>query len=114
MRSLILALALGTLAASAAAANPAMTNAPTPMRAAPSRHAHVVQDIPARAQIDISDCGDRWCSASWRDISGYVAVEAITANDAPLERLGPPGPPVVVAPYFGYGWGYGWHRRYYY
>ena len=53
-----------------------------------------VQDIPAHAQIDIGECGERWCAASWRNIDGWVRVETIAANDAPLE--GPPPRPVVV------------------
>ena len=108
-----------SLAATATLANPAMTAAPTVMRAAPNGHAHVVQEIPPHAQIDVGDCGPRWCAASWRNMDGYVAASAIGPNDAPLG--GPPGPPpgvviggpVVVGPVFGfgYGYGYGWHRH---
>ncbi len=94
------------LAAGAAAAHPAMTADATTMRAAPSGHARIVQEIPPHAQIDVSDCGERWCAASWRDRDGFVRVEAIAPNDAPLE--GAP-PPVVVRPYFGFGYGY--YRR---
>jgi SH3-like domain-containing protein len=88
------------LAASAAFAHPAMTGEDATMRAAPSSHARVVQHIPAHAQIDLGECGELWCEASWRDISGYLRVEAIAANDAPL---GGPEP--------GWGYGYGWRRR---
>ena len=89
---------------------------PTTMRAAPSARAHLVQDIPAHAQIDLRDCGEHWCAASWRDLDGFVRVEAIAPNDAPL--AGPPGPsyvgpPVVVAPVFGWGWGGGYYHRHY-
>jgi uncharacterized protein YraI len=106
------------LAAGAAAANPAMTAYGTSMRAAPSSRAHVVQRIPPHAQIDIGDCGARWCSASWRNIDGYVRVEAIAANTGPLAPAAAPPPPygyygyggpsyyggpVVVGPAFGFG-----------
>ncbi len=74
------------LAAGLAAAHPAMTADDTAMRAAPSRHARVVQHIPAHAQIDVSDCGEDWCAASWRDLDGFVRVEAIGPNEAPLYR----------------------------
>lgn len=105
--SLIAAL---SLAASAAAARPAMTAEPTTMRAAPSAHARVVQRIPANAQIDLSDCGERWCAASWRNLDGFVRVETIGASGGgPLVAAPPPhygyyGGPVVVGPVFGYGY----------
>jgi hypothetical protein len=111
VRFLISAAVLGLLASSAAYADPAMTAAPTRMRAGPTPHSAVVQEVPAHAQIDVSECGKDWCSASWRDVSGFVAVRDITENDAPLAHAAPPHP-VVVAPFFG--WGYGWRHRYYY
>ena len=102
------------LAAFAALAHPAMTADPTPMRAAPSGGARVVQEVPAHAQIDIGECGERWCAASWRDIEGWVRVEAIEPNDAPLEVARPRprfyGGPFIVAPVFGFG--YSWHNHY--
>jgi hypothetical protein len=111
------------LAAGVAAAHPAMTADETTMRAAPSGHARVVQSIPAHAQIDIGECGERWCAASWRDMEGYVRVEAIAANSEPLEGGPPPPPygyyggpyggpyyggPVIVGPVFGFGY---YHRH---
>jgi uncharacterized protein YraI len=104
-----------------AAATPAMTTAPTVMRDAPRSHAHVVQSIPANAQIDVSGCGKVWCSASWRDMSGFVAARAVsTAGGPPVYADAPPppgppvvvAPPVVIAPYWGWGWG--WRHPYYY
>jgi uncharacterized protein YraI len=103
------------LAASAAAAHPAMTAEPATMRAAPSSHARALQDIPANAQIDVEECRDRWCAASWRNLEGYVRVEAIGApHDGPLVDAPPPpygyyGGPVLVGPGFGFGY---YRRRY--
>jgi hypothetical protein len=106
------------LVAGAASADPAMTAYGTSMRAAPSPRAQIVQRIPGHAQIDIGDCGERWCSASWRNIEGYVRVEAIDANTAPLAPAAAPAPaygdygygapysyggPVMVGPAFGFG-----------
>ena len=93
------------LAAGLAFAHPAMTADDATMRAAPSGRARVVQRIPAHAQIDVTDCGEDWCAASWRDIDGFVRVEAIGPNDAPLYRprrryRGP----FVVGPVFGFGY----------
>jgi uncharacterized protein YraI len=102
-----------------------MTTVPTQMRQEPSSHSPVVQSIPPNAEIDIGGCGKIWCSASWRDMSGFVRASAIAAapgapplvySDAP-----PPGvvvaPPLVVAPFgccWGPGWGYGHPWRHYY
>ncbi len=116
------ALCLASALCGPAAATPAMTTSPTVMRDAPSSRAHVVQSIPGNAEIDIGGCGKVWCSASWRDISGFVAARVVSTAGGPPPvyadepPLGPPvevGPPVFVAP-FGWGYGYGWHRRYYY
>jgi SH3-like domain-containing protein len=110
MIRLALAAALA-LAAGAALAHPAMTADPTIMRAAPSAHARPVQNIPAHAQIDVGECGERWCAASWRNIDGFVRVEAIAPNDAPLVGAPPPpyyGGPVVVGPVFGFGYYHRW------
>lgn len=121
MRRLVVASCFSLAFAGAAMAEPAMTTKPTQMRASPSSHAHVVQSIPANAQIDVSGCGAVWCSASWRDLSGFVPAKAVVANagGAPLVYSDPPPPvyappPVVFAP-FGccfYGYGYGWHHYY--
>ena len=100
------------LLAGAASAHPAMTARDTTMRAAPSGHARVVQRIPAHAEIDVGDCGDVWCPASWRDIDGFVRVDAVGPSDAPLVERGPGpyyggpyyyGGPVIVGPAFGFG-----------
>jgi uncharacterized protein YraI len=109
-----------SLIAGAAVAHPAMTTYDTTMRAAPSGKAHVVQQIPARAQIDVRDCGDSWCAASWRDIDGFVRVDAVGPNEGALVEprpyyggpyyggpyFGGPyfGGPVFVGPVFGYGY----------
>jgi hypothetical protein len=110
-----LAVAIG-LSASAAAAQPAMTAVPVAMRAAPHSHARIVQDIPANAQIDVEGCRDSWCAASWRNVEGYIRVEAIGApGDDPLVDAPPPPPygyyggPVFVGPLFGFGYS---RRRY--
>ncbi len=130
MRRFVVALGLTLEFAGSALASPAMTIVPTAMRQSPSSHATVVQSIPPNAEIDITGCGKVWCSASWRNIAGYVRASSINAapGAAPLVESDeppppPPGvyvgpPPLVIAP-FGccwgrpYGYGYGWHRYYY-
>jgi uncharacterized protein YraI len=94
-----------TFSAAAAVAHPAMTVYDTTMRAAPSGHARVVQRIPGRAQIDVGECGEDWCAASWRDIDGFVRVDAVGPNEGALRERRPYyGGPVIVAPLFGFGY----------
>jgi hypothetical protein len=124
MRRIVLALVLGLAFAGPALAEPAMTTAPADMRESPNPKARIVQSIPARAVIDVENCGRVWCAASWRDIPGYVRVNVVSEggpvapplaySDGPPPAFIPP-PPVVLAPFGGccfYGWGHPW-RRYY-
>ena len=110
-----------SIATGVAAAHPAMTAEPATMRAAPSSHARVVQRIPPHAQIDLGECGDRWCAASWRDLDGYVRVETIAASDGGPLVAAPPrtyysdyggpysyGGSAVVGPVFGFGYYQHW------
>ena len=92
------------LAAGLAFAHPAMTADDTIMRVAPSRHARVVQRIPAHAQIDVADCGEDWCAASWRDLDGFVRVQAIGLNEAPLYHPRR----YYGGPVFGFGYYHNW------
>ena len=85
MRRLIVSFGLCLGLTAPVFAAPAMTIAPTLMRAAPSPKARIVQDIPGNAQIDLSHCSGDWCYASWRDLFGYVRAAAVgTATPRPL------------------------------
>ena len=112
MRRLLTAFGFGLVFSGSALAQPGMTTTDTEMLEAPKAHAHVVQAIPAHAQVDVEDCGPVWCSASWRNIPGFVPAKAVVPGAAgPLHGPPPPRPPVVIAPViapFGWGWGYGW------
>lgn len=103
-------------------ADPALTVAPTVMRAAPSVRARPVQEVPANAQVDLNSCSGSWCYSSWRNVFGYLPVNSIevlpyaTAPPAVVVPAPPViAPPVVVAPWgpgygYRYGYGYGWRR----
>ena len=77
MHRLLTAFGFGLVFSGSALANPAMTTTDTEMLESPKPHAHVVQAIPAHAQVDVEDCGPVWCSASWRNIPGYLRVNAV-------------------------------------
>jgi hypothetical protein len=124
MRRFLVASSLCLALAGPAFAGPALTLTPAEMRDAPNPYARILQSIPANAEIEVRNCGEIWCSASWRDIHGFVRANAISAGaDAPPVAYpvapAPPvvivAPPVVVAPFgwgYGYGWGHPW-RHYY-
>jgi hypothetical protein len=103
-------------------ANPAVTGAPVTMYAAPTGKSHMVQRIPANAQIDLSTCRHGWCYASWRNLFGYVPAELVVLRPPPATLPGNEMPPPVVygsptnaappayrwsGPYVGFGSG-GW------
>jgi hypothetical protein len=109
MRRLVIAFGLGLAFAGSALGRPAMTTVETQMRESPNGHSRVVQPIPANAQVDVDDCGPVWCSASWRDIPGYVRADAVVAGGVGLRPAYRPPPPPFFRPF---GWGYGWHPYY--
>ncbi len=89
------------------------------MRRAPNAHSHIVQTVPANAEIDLENCSGGWCRASWRNLYGYIPAFAVAEAGPPM--IAPPPPPVVVVeptvvapafgwggPYVGGGFGYGW------
>ena len=127
MRRLLLAAGLCAEVVGPSFADPAITTAWSNMRRAPSAHSRIVQGVPANAQIDLQGCGPEWCSASWRNLSGYIPAFAVAGGGAPPPLVAaPPPPPVVVAappiivgpaygwggPYVGgyWGGGYGWRH----
>ena len=98
-------------------AEPAVTTASSNMRRMPNLHSHVVQSVPADAEIDLENCTGDWCYGSWRGISGYLPSFAVAQGSPPPVAAAPAAPPIVVAPAWGWGgpyvgasWGYGWRR----
>ena len=77
-------------------ADPAITTAWSNMRSAPSAHAHIVQSIPANAQIDLQNCAGNWCHASWRNLASYLPAFAVAQGGPPPGAVAAPPPAVVV------------------
>ncbi len=123
MRRLLLAAGVFAGLAGPSFADPAITTAWSNMRRAPSAHSHIVQGVPANAQIDLQGCGPEWCFASWRNLSGYIPAFAVAQAGGPpppavMTAPPPPvvvtAPPIVIGPTYGFGGpyvgGYGWRR----
>jgi hypothetical protein len=92
--------------ATCALADPAITIRPAAMRAAPSAKAHLVQNMPPNAAIDLNQCTGGWCYVSWRNRFGYLPADAVAAQPYPPRAYYGP-PPVIVGPGWGPGWGWG-------
>ena len=130
MRRLLLAAGLSVGLLGPSFADPAITTASSNMRRAPNVHSHIVQSVPANAEIDLQNCAGDWCHASWRNLSGFIPAFAVAQAGPPPGAVAPPpaavvgAPPIVVdpapiivgpawgwgGPYVGGGWGYGWRR----
>jgi hypothetical protein len=122
LRRVLLAAGIGLCLVGPALAEPVITVAPAAMRRAPSAHSHIVQTLPANAQIDVENCSGGWCYASWRNLFGYVPAFAVAQGGPPPMVASPPpvivaAPPIVAAPAFGWGgpyvgggWGDGWRH----
>ncbi|SRR5271170_8300957 len=110
MRNLPLAFGLLTALCSAARADPALTTTPSVMRAAPSVKAQVVQRVPARAEIDLSNCSQGWCYVSWRNMFGYLPATAVSAQPFGPPDYAPP-PPAIAGGGWGPLYGFGWYQH---
>jgi hypothetical protein len=124
LRRLLLAAGLCVGLASQCLAEPAITDATSAMRHAPSLHSRIVQTIPANAEIDLQSCSGDWCYVSWRNLFGYIPSFAVAQGGPPPGAVAPwppvvvAAPPIVVGPAFGWGgpyvggyWGgYGWRH----
>jgi uncharacterized protein YraI len=94
------------LASSAALASPAETMRDTWMYQGPSTHSPAVQEIPARAAIDVQSCGQTWCYGSWRNEPGFVRARALAFGAGGVPYGAPPPPPPGPI-YHTWGWSYG-------
>ena len=115
---LLLAAGFVGVFAGPAVADQAITSASSIMRKAANPRSHIVQSVPAGAEVDIQSCGRSWCYGSWRGRSGYLPSVAVAqggpspgaAAPAPSAFFPPPPPlavtaPVIVAPAPVYHWG---------
>lgn len=66
------------------------TTAIVRLRENPWTDASVLLSIPARAVVEVGDCGDGWCAAQYRGTNGYVA-EAYLTFTQPLSTALPTG-----------------------
>jgi hypothetical protein len=62
------------------------------MRAAPTPRARPLVRLPAGSEVFVRDCEQRWCQVFWRDVSGFIAVGALSFPRRVY--VAPPPPPL--------------------
>lgn len=109
-----------------ATAKPIATTGETNLRKGPGTETEVLTLIPKGGVVEVGECTNGWCAASFDGKDGYVIARNVGLGPRPAPRgraMGPVqvydgpayGPPPVYYrrpyPYYGYpyGWGYrGW------
>lgn len=118
------------LSVASAAAKPIATTGETNLRKGPGTDTEVVTLIPKGGVVEVGDCTNGWCAASFDGKDGYVIARNVGLGPRPAphgRRMGAVqvydepdyGPPPAYYrryPYDGYpyyGWyrGWGWGRR---
>ena len=139
MLRLVLSCCAVMLLTGAAVAKPGFASSTVNLRAEANTTSAIVTKIPGGSLIDVGDCTDGWCAATFQDKSGFAIATALdttgrVTRPAPARRAGVApaddfepvapdfGPTYAVAPppvvYYGrpywYGprpyWGYGYGR----
>lgn len=118
-----------------ATAKPIAATTETNLRKGPGTDSEVVTLIPKGGVVEVGDCTNGWCAASFDGKDGFVIGRNVGMGPRPAPRgramgavqvydegapvyAGPVyGPPVYYRPYpyygYPYGWGYrGWGWRY--
>jgi Bacterial SH3 domain len=115
-------------------AKPIATTGETNLRKGPGTDTEVLTLIPKGGVVEVGDCTNGWCAASFDGKDGYVIARNVGMAPRPAPRgrrmgavqvydegpdYGPPPPAYYYRPYpyYGYpyyGWyrGWGWGRRY--
>ncbi len=109
-----------------ATAKPIATTGETNLRKGPGTETEVLTLVPKGGVVEVGECTNGWCAASFDGKDGYVIARNVGLGPRPAPRgraMGPVqvydepayGPPPVYYrrpyPYYGYpyGWGYrGW------
>jgi len=136
MRRFLCAGACVLLLAGSAAAKPGVATTTVNLRAEANTTSEVLAKIPGSGRLDIGECKDGWCAATYQGKNGFVTATAVdTSGRAPPRSMrrpvpgvqgydpddddftpvpgyrgpyGPPPPAVVYGPgpYYGPGFGY--------
>jgi hypothetical protein len=125
------------LLAGSAAAKPGVATTTVNLRAEANTNSEVLVKIPGSGRLDVGDCKDGWCAATYQGKNGFVIATAVdTTGRAPQRSVRRPipgapgydpddddfvpapgsrgyGPPPPVAygpgPYYGPGYGPGYY-----
>ena len=119
---------LTVLSVVSATAKPIATTAETNLRKGPGTDSEVLTLIPKGGVVEVGDCTNGWCAASFDGKDGYVIARNVGMGPRPAPRgrrmgavqvydEGPTygrrvyGPPLFYRPYPYYGYPYGWGYR---
>jgi len=115
MRRFLCAGACVLLMAGSAAAKPGVATTTVNLRAEANTSSEVLAKIPGSGRLDLGECKDGWCAATYQGKNGFVIATAVdTSGRAPQRSIRRPVPGVqgygpddddfVPAPgYRGYG-----------
>jgi uncharacterized protein YgiM (DUF1202 family) len=111
-----------------ATAKPIATTGETNLRKGPGTDSEVLTLIPKGGVVEVGECTNGWCAASFDGKDGYVIARNVGMGPKPAPRgrrmgavqvydEGPTygrrvyGPPLFYRPYPYYGYPYGWGYR---
>jgi hypothetical protein len=95
MRRLLCAGACVLLLAGSAAAKPGVATTTVNLRAEANTTSEVLAKIPGSGRLDIGECKDGWCAATYQGKNGFVIATAVdTSGRAPPRSMRRPVPGV--------------------
>ena len=79
------------LLAGSAAATPAVATTTVNLRAEANTTSEVLVKIPGSGLLDVGECRDGWCAATYQGKNGFVIATAVDTSGRVPQRQGPVG-----------------------
>ena len=91
MKTLLCAGAFALLLTASAAAKPATAITTVNLRAEANTTSEVLVKIPGSGLLDVGECRDGWCAATYQGKNGFVIATAVDTSGRVPQRQGPVG-----------------------